>query len=180
MPLNAHVAWIGLLFGALSPALVVTAPLWLWWLARQRRLRREQGWQQLWPFMARTLERCSEVMIEPDGVVPLARVPRAIDAYLHSARASRRIWRVKVLLAAVELHPLLHLRRPLSLQSSTARRRFVGRRLWASRGLAGVLAKVRQLVRMGYYAAPEARHDLGLVPARRTVRVGEPAGEVVA
>ena len=172
MPINGWLALAGAVVLLLSPLIVLTAPLWGVWLWLQRRSARQAGWRALLPIMAETLEAAAAAMVRgpaPDG--GWVEVARRADTYLASIGLSRR-WRAQLVVCALQILPLLTLQPPFTRMSPTARREFVARHLATTRGLFGLASLGRQMVRMGYYAAPGPQRAVGFLPVgqRRNLR----------
>jgi hypothetical protein len=112
----------------------------------------------------RTLEHVVEVFLESAPVeVTRERAAANIERFLVSGR-SRRAWRVRVLLTAIELSSLPSERRRFS-RLSLARRTAIVRDQWArGRNLNRIYGKVRNLAILGIYGDPRAAHATGYVP----------------
>ena len=197
MPLNAWLA-IGVVMVIIaSPLIVLTLPLWGWWLLRQRRLKAERGLVWLLPVMADTASRYGEAMVRGDAPVGDAalvdeapggdgdwdRIGRNVDRFLAAAPHNPRRWRLPMLLLALEFAPLAVFRPPFSWMGVAARCRFVDRNLSRTTGLFGVFSLARQAVRLAYYSDPSVHRRLGFRPPRlprRARRSGRGARRVVS
>jgi hypothetical protein len=158
--LNTRLALVGGAALGLVPLVLLTAPFWLVWLHRQRRGRAARGHRVLLPFQVATIEHYTIAMIRDDAAPGRAAgVARRIDSYLATV-VSRRAWRLRLLVVLLEIAPLLRGRAPFGWMSDAGRRRFVDRHLRVHRGLFGLLAKGKQLVRMAYYSDPVVQMEL--------------------
>jgi hypothetical protein len=164
MPINAYLAIAAVALVVLSPLVLALSPLWVFWVWRQLRKRRQIGYRTLWPCMARTVVHYARAVVRarpPEG--GWRQVARRLDEYIAATR-SPRIWRLKLMLLLLELAPLMRLSRPFSMLSPAARRRFVDRNFVARHGLMRVIAMGRQLIRLGYYSCHAPQERMGFVP----------------
>jgi len=85
---------------------------------------------------------------------------------------SRRKWRIRALIAALEFAPLAAGRKPFGMMTEAERRAFVVARLGTDDGLWGKLAMGRQLVLLAFYGLHRSDARIGFVRAgaRPTVR----------
>lgn len=125
----------------------------------------------------RTLVRVVEVFLQTAPVPGLTaeRAAANIERFLVVGR-SRRAWRVRVLLTAIEISTLPTHRRRFSQLSLEARTRVV-REEWAGgHHFYRILGKIRNLAILGIYAAPEAQVASGYVPVPKRSRFVALAG----
>ncbi|MBL8748240.1 MAG: hypothetical protein JNK78_03705 [Planctomycetes bacterium] len=162
--------------GLLLLALLVSSPVWLpllpfvlFWLSRERRLGRAEGFRTLPRFLARSIEGYAEATLGTPPAGGFATVARNVDGYLVRVRSPRH-WRTTMMLALLEFSPWTRLQPRLSRLPLAARRRWIAERLSTTRGLFAVPSLVRQLVRMGYYADPSVGRSCGFRPMRERVR----------
>lgn len=169
----------------IAALLLLASPVLLLRAIQTRRRRGEPGSKILPPLLADTLAHYAAAMVRgPQPAGGWGAVARGVDRYLCATR-SPRVWRIPALLVLMELAPLLAFQPPFRFLSPAARRRFVDRHLHAPRGLFRLVAAGGQLVRLGYYAQPEAAARMGCPPvgrrtARRERRRGRLAPEAVA
>lgn len=150
------------------PLFVLSLPVsgpWLlvmWW--RERRGRQARGRRVLTPAMETIVRRLVEESItSSDDPVPLEHVVDNVDRYLDAREPTRR-WRIPFGLLLVDLATWTRTGRRLT-RLAPERGREVLRRLfdeptspWAR------LGRLRQLVRLAYYAHPSAQQWMGFVP----------------
>ena len=118
--------YLGILVAVLLlPLWIALSPLAWLWLRKQKRIARAEGYRAILPFMAETLESYCKVEVSaeppPGG---WERVARNVDRYI-AGIDSPRIWRVKLLLAAMEYGPVLTFRPPFSRMSREAQEHLV-------------------------------------------------------
>ncbi len=163
-----------------APAYVAALPLaalalpLLPWLARGARARgRRLGLLALTPRLARALAVLVPWMLaDAAGGLAPARVVAHVDRWLAllPPHARRRLLRQ---LTLVELAPLLRGMPPVSRLRPDEARALVQGPLDARRGLWGDLARVRQLLRLAWYADPAAQRAVGFVaPEARAPQAG--------
>ena len=112
--------------------------------------------------------------------VPPDEIARNVDRHLAELRAQRR-WLYKVVLATMQLRPLLELLPPLSEIEADARRRFLERRfktppLWPPflKHLTQVMIRIcQQLSFVGYYGDPRSFESIGYQPFSERARVAD-------
>ncbi len=111
-----------------------------------------------------TLEHVVEVFLQ-DAPVDITRERAAenIERFLVAGR-SRRAWRVRVLLTAIELSPLVTDRQLFSRLTLGARTAIVRERWSTGRNLNRIYGKVRNLAILGIYGDPDAAKATGYVP----------------
>jgi len=164
MSINAWLAIGCVAFLLLSPLILLTAPIWGYWLWRQSRAARAAGYHALLPCMARTARHyaCATIRADLDDT-QAEQVARNLDRYI-SATSGPRIWRLKLMLVLMEFAPLLRFRAPFSWQSLAGQRRFLDRHFVHARGLMRVISMGRQLVRLGFYAGHAPQTRMGFLP----------------
>lgn len=175
MSINAWLALGCIAFLLLSPLILLASPLWGYWLWRQARAGRLAGYRALLPGMVRTARHYARAVIRADlDDAQTEQVARNLDRYI-AATPGPRIWRLKLMLVLMEYAPLLRLRLPFRWLSPAAREQFLDRHLAHATGLLRVIAMGRQLVRLGYYAAPVPQTRMGFLPVgKRHLRKQEP------
>ena len=112
--------------------------------------------------------------------VPPDEIARNVDRHLAELRAQRR-WLYKVVLATMQLRPLLELLPPLSEIDADARRRFLERRFktpprWPPflKHLTQVMIRIcQQLSFVGYYGDPRSFESIGYQPFSERARVAD-------
>ena len=112
--------------------------------------------------------------------VPPEEIAANVDRHLAELRAQRR-WLYKVVLATMQLRPLLELLPPLSEIEADARRRFLERRfktppLWPPlvKHLTQVMIRIcQQLSFVGYYGDPRSFESIGYEPFSQRARVAD-------
>jgi len=165
MSLNGRIAMVAVAALLAAPLWLPLSPFgWLWW-RRQRRLARAQQLVALNAVQARAITAFAEATLPEPPEGGWATVAQNVDAYLANVDSPRH-WRSLAVLTSLEFAPLLRLRAPMSRLPLERRRAFVERHLSTTRGLLAVPALARQLVRMGYYTAPDVAEKLGF----RTMR----------
>jgi hypothetical protein len=111
-----------------------------------------------------TLEHVVEVFLEGAPVdITRERAAENIERFLIAGR-SRRAWRVRVLLTAIELSSLPTDRRLFSRLPLAARAAIVRERWASGRNLNRIYGKVRNLAILGIYGDPGAATATGYVP----------------
>ncbi|MGE0193402.1 MAG: hypothetical protein AB7T63_15330 [Planctomycetota bacterium] len=150
------------------PLFVLSLPLagpWLlvtWW--REGRGRKARGRRVLTPTMETIVLRLVEESITTsDDPVPLEHVVDNVDRYLADREPTRR-WRIPFGLLLVDVAVWTRTGRRVA-QLDPARGREVLRRLFDEpRSPWARLGRLRQLVRLAYYAHPSAQQWMGFVP----------------
>jgi hypothetical protein len=161
MSVNAYLALTVVVLFLMLPVILVTSPIWLIWVVLQKLQQRRRGYQRLWPYMARTSRLYAEAMIEGDAPGgDWENVPRNLDKYI-AATISPRIWRLRLVITAMEVAPVIRFRLPFSMLSAKARKDFVERYLVEPKGVMRIPSLGRQLMRLGYYATPQTHEEIG-------------------
>ena len=129
----------------------------------------------------RALVAVGDVLVAgPEERVPPEEIARNVDRHLAELRAQRR-WLYKVVLATMQLRPLLELLPPLSEIEPDARRRYLERRfktppLWPPfiKHLTQVMIRIcQQLSFVGYYGDPRSFESIGYQPFSERARVAD-------
>ena len=129
----------------------------------------------------RALVAVGDVLVAgPSERVAPEEIARNVDRHLAELRAQRR-WLYKVVLATMQLRPLLELLPPLSEIEADARRRFLERRfktppLWPPflKHLTQVMIRIcQQLSFVGYYGDPRSFESIGYQPFSERARVAD-------
>lgn len=163
MSLNARIALVALLALAASPLWLPLLPWLVWCWRRDVRTARAAGYRCLSTSMARTLIAHAEVTTPFPPPAGYEQVARNVDAYLAAVRSPRH-WRTLVVLLALDFAPWLRGRPRLSRLGAADRRRFLDQHMRTTRGLLGIPALARQLVRIGYYGDAGVAARIGFVP----------------
>ena len=122
------------------------------------------------PSERRTLAAAAEVLLEGCPVaIGAAEVAASVDRFLLRG-ASRRAWRIRVLLTLIEFLPLLILRGRFSRLALAERARLVRERYVGGRNLWALCAKVRHLVYLGAYGGRPAEQAVGFIPVALRAR----------
>jgi choline dehydrogenase-like flavoprotein len=133
------------------------------------------------PMQLRALVAVADVLVAGrEERVPPEEIARNVDRHLAELRAQRR-WLYKVVLAAMQLRPLLELLPPLSEIEAAGRRRFLERRFKAPprwppliKHLTQVMIRIcQQLSFVGYYGDPRSFESIGYQPFSERARVAE-------
>lgn len=169
MSLNARIALVALLALAASPLWLPVLPWLVWCWRRDVRTARANGYRCLSTSMARTLIAHAEVSTPFPPAAGYEQVARNVDAYLAAVRSPRH-WRTLVVLLALDFAPWLRGHARLSRLAPLERRRFLDRHMRTTRGLLGIPALARQLVRIGYYGDADVAARIGFVPVGRRGR----------
>jgi hypothetical protein len=122
------------------------------------------------PSERRTLVRVADVLMKggPHGVAP-EDIAKNVERFLVLGR-SRRAWRVRILLRAIELSSIPRFGRRFSELSVDERRALIVETWIPGRGLGRIFAKVKNLVVLGAYADARAEARTGYVPVHRRKR----------
>lgn len=118
----------------------------------------------------KVLVRAAEVLVGDAGFIAPSEVADNVERFLATGR-SKRAWRCRVLLHALELSTLATHGRTFTQLSRVERRELAGRHLVTGGGLWRLLAKVRYLVLMGAYGDRRAPAATGYVPAPERPRL---------
>jgi hypothetical protein len=111
-----------------------------------------------------TLARVAEVLLEGAAVeISAEEAADNVEKFLIAGR-SRRAWRVRVLLHAIELSSLTTHGHKFSSLTRTERRQLVLERWASGRHVWRICAKVRNLVILGAYGDRRAARTTGYVP----------------
>ncbi len=126
------------------------------------------------PFLdpLRTLACFADAVIPADDAEATPEETAAELLRFLSLYRSHRKWRIRAVIAALELAPLAAGRKPLRMMSRADRRAFVNAKLRTSEGLWGKLAMGRQLVLLAFYGLHRSDARVGFVraDARPSVR----------
>ena len=163
MSLNARIALLALLAVLSSPVWLPLSPWLLLCWRRDVRAARTAGYRCLTASMVRTIVAHAEVTTPWPPDDGYERVARNVDDYLAAVRSPRH-WRTSVVLLTLDFAPWLRGRPRLSRMSTADRRRFLDRHMRTTRGLLGIPALARQLVRIGYYGDAGVAKRIGFVP----------------
>ena len=150
------------------PVLVVGLPVFVPWglvvLRRERCGRRARGRRVLTPSMEIIVRRIAEQSITTEAApVSWDDVVDNVDRYLDQREGSRR-WRIPFGLLLLDVAPVLRTGRRLSRLGGEAARQALASRLDDPDAAWRPLARLRQLVRLAYYAHPSAQQWMGFVP----------------
>jgi choline dehydrogenase-like flavoprotein len=170
-----------LLWGAIALDGVILALLG-WFYAAAERARYHLAYFS--PTEFRALCALAEVVVMGENeVIEAETVAYNVDRYLASFRA-RNKWLAKVVMAGVEIYPVLTGKPPFSHQSADDRKRFITRRFYhdVERRLVpgfwrdlvqGMIRMAKQLTYLGYYNDPRSFDAVGYVPFSRRPEFAE-------
>ncbi len=152
----------------------------LTWL-RHQALRAQFSLRYLWPHQYQVAMALAEVLVlgDEERLTP-EEVATNVDEYLDSFTATEK-WKSRLVLSALCVFPMLHLRVPFALMSADRRKRFLEARFLADvaerrlpgflrRTVQSLLVSVQQLTFIGYYADPRTAEDCGYVPFSKRPR----------